>query len=253
MRAGQRDVRPARTVAGARRTHSGFTPYVTYGLIAVNVIVFVITVVQSRSLMENQVGSKLFADWVLYPPAVAHGQLFRLIGSGFLHFGPIHIAVNMLALYIVGRDVEMVLGRARYLAVYAVSLIGGAALVLMMQQGGITAGASGAIFGLFGAQAMVLIRLRQSPGPVLVIIGINVVISLSIPGISLWGHLGGLAAGTLAAGGLLFSHRLFGADGQPGQQRSQIAGWAAVVAVALVAVILIAVRIEQLRNTVWVG
>ncbi len=79
-----------------------------------------------------------------------------VIGSGFLHIGPLHLAVNMFALWIVGRDVERVLGRSRYLAVYATALLGGSAGVMALGRlNEVTAGASGAIFGLFGALAVV--------------------------------------------------------------------------------------------------
>ncbi len=238
-----------RTVAGAV-ARSGFTPYVTYALIAVNTLVFLVTVLQSGSVRENSSGSSLFSSWVLWAPGVAQGQLVRVVGSGFLHFGPIHILVNMFALYLVGRNIELVLGRARYLSVYLVSLLGGSAAVLALQHDiAATAGASGAIFGLFGAEAIILIRLRQSPGPVIAVIAINVIISVSLPGISLWGHMGGLAAGTATAAGLLFGPRLVASAGRPASERSaRLIGWIAVAAVAAVAVATIGIRVLQLRS-----
>lgn len=246
--AGQRDVRSARTVAGAKLA-TGFTPIVTYVLIAVNVVVFAITAVQSASIMGNDRRSSLFDAWALWPPAVADGQLIRLIGSGFLHIGPLHLAVNMFALWIVGRDVERVLGRSRYLAVYATALLGGSAGVMALGRlNEVTAGASGAIFGLFGALAVVLIRLRQSPGPIIAIILINIVISVSIPGVSLWGHVGGLVAGTAAAAGLLFVP--VWVLGTPATRAARSIGWASVGAVALVAIVIIVVRIVQIRDLI---
>ena len=102
----------------------------------------------------------------------------------------------------------------------------------------VTAGASGAIFGLLGAQAVILVKLRRSATPVLVIVALNIVISISIPGISLWGHTGGLVAGALATAGILFL---------PGSMRSPRIGWAAVAAVAALALAIIGVRVLDLR------
>lgn len=92
-----------------------------------NVLAFLATFAQSRSIMNNQVGSSIFANWALNPGLVASGDWFRLIGSGFLHFGILHLAVNMYALYILGRDTEIVMGRSRYVGIYLVSLLGGSA------------------------------------------------------------------------------------------------------------------------------
>lgn len=220
-------------------------PYVTYALIALNVAIFAVTALQSHSVADNHRGSRLFGDLALYPPLVARGEFVRLIGSGFLHYGPLHLLVNMFALYIVGRFVEAALGPGRYLAVYLVSLLGGSAAVMVFSQDTATAGASGAIFGLFGAQAAVLILLRQSPGPVLAVIFVNVVISVSIPGISVWGHIGGLVAGTLAGAGLLFGPIWFG---NRKRQADPTVGWLAVVVVGLIAVGLIAQQVVQLRG-----
>lgn len=222
---------PVRTVAGAPAPRAAL-PFVTYALIAINVAVFAVTAAQSQSLVDNQV-SRLFVRWVLYPPAVADGQWWRVLGSGFLHYGPIHLLLNMFALYVIGRDAELVLGRLRYLSVYLVSLLGGGAAVMVFAQDSATAGASGAVYGLFGAITVILIRLRQNPNQMLILIAINVFISFSLPGISLWGHLGGLAAGTLATLGILF---LPGWLRAKSPQAARLIGWAAVAVVALVSV-----------------
>lgn len=209
-------------------------PVVTYTLMALNIAVFALTAAQAGS-PANQ-SSALFRAWALVPLLVADGDVVRIVGSGFLHSGVVHLAVNMFALYIIGRDCEMVLGRSRYLAVYAVSLLGGATGVMLLSSPVVpTVGASGAVFGLLGAQAVILVRLRRSPTPVLMIIGLNVVLSVAIPGISLWGHLGGLAAGALATAAVLF------ATG-PSPARSRAMGWAGIAGVGVLALVLIAVR-----------
>ncbi|MEW1734809.1 rhomboid family intramembrane serine protease [Nocardia beijingensis] len=237
LRAEQRDVAPVRTVSGAAAPRTS-APYVTYALIAINVVIYAITAAQAKSLMDNQLGSALFFDWVLYPPAVADGEWWRVLGSGFLHYGPIHLLLNMFALYVVGRDAELVLGRLRYLAVYLVSLLGGSAGVMLLTQNSLTAGASGAVYGLFGAITIILLRLRQNPNQMLIIIGINVFISLSLPGISLWGHLGGLAAGTLATLGILFLPAWLRVRTP---QAARTVGWVAVALVAIAALGLVVV------------
>ncbi len=225
---------PVRTVAGAPAPR-GSLPFVTYALIAVNVAIFAVTAAQAQSLLENR-ASDLFLRWVLYPPAVADGQWWRVLGSGFLHYGPIHLLLNMFALYVIGRDAELVLGRLRYLSVYLVSLLGGAAAVMVFAQDSATAGASGAVYGLFGAITVILIRLRQNPNQMLILIAINVFISFSLPGISLWGHLGGLAAGTLATLGILF---LPGWLQAKSPQAARLIGWSAVAVVALISLAVI--------------
>lgn len=232
---GQRDVRQPRTPVGAPAPTRP-TPYVTYALIALNVAVFVITAIQAKSVASNT-SSPLFYDWVLEPQAVAQGQWIRVVGGAFLHIGPMHLVVNMFALYLLGRDAETILGRTHYLAIYLTSLLGGAAAVMWLSPSHeATAGASGAIFGLFGALTIVLLRLRRSPAQMLVVIAINLIISVSVPGISLWGHLGGLAAGTLATGGLLYGPQWLRVRTQ---QTGMRVGWAAVALVAVLSIVLI--------------
>ncbi|MEV5647968.1 rhomboid family intramembrane serine protease [Nocardia sp. NPDC052254] len=232
---GRTDIRPVTPTAPASTARS--VPYVTYVLIAINVAVFAVTASQAHSIADNHL-SRLFFDWVLEPPAVAHGQWGRVVGAGFLHYGPLHLAVNMFALYILGRDTEAVLGRARFLAVYLTSLLGGSAAVMLLATHTATAGASGAIYGLFGAMTVILLRLRQSPTQMLILIVINLIISVSLPGISLWGHLGGLLAGTLAACGILFLPQWLHARTRESVVRT---GWAAVAGIAVVALALIGV------------
>ncbi|MEU6560061.1 rhomboid family intramembrane serine protease [Nocardia nova] len=230
---GRSDIRPVTRAALASSARP--VPYVTYALIAINVAIFAVTASQAHSIADNHV-SRLFVDWVLAPPYVAHGEWIRVLTAGFLHYGPLHLAVNMFALYILGRDTEAVLGRARFLAVYLAALLGGSAAVMLLATHTATAGASGAIYGLFGAMTVILLRLRQSPVQMLILIAINLIISVSLPGISLWGHLGGLLAGTLAAGGILFLPEWLHARSRESVVRI---GWAAVAGIAVLALVLI--------------
>ncbi|UGT40480.1 rhomboid family intramembrane serine protease [Nocardia yamanashiensis] len=232
---GRNDVRPVRNAAGMAVGQQRPQPYVTWGLIAINVLVFAATAIQAKSVMDNQ-NSQLFFDWVLIPGLI-EGEWWRALGAGFLHYGIIHLAVNMFALYVLGPYCEIALGRVRFLAVYLVSLLGGsAATVLFSSALTASAGASGAIYGLFGAVAIVMLRTRQNLTQILVLLLINLVITFSVPGISIWGHLGGLLAGTVASAGILY---LPGWLKARDLRTASIIGWATVAAVALLEVLVI--------------
>ncbi|MGH3870893.1 MAG: rhomboid family intramembrane serine protease [Pseudonocardiaceae bacterium] len=201
---GARSQPRATTIAGAEPTGRSVVIPV---LIAINTLIFAITVWQAGSLSRNDY-APLFQQCGLWPVAVAAGDWWRLFTSGFLHFGPVHLAFNMIALWMIGRDLEQVLGRARFLVVYLVSLLGGSlAVFLLAAENSMTAGASGAVFGLMGGLAVVLLRLRRSPRPALTIIALNVIISFVVPGISILGHLGGLAFGAAVTAGLVYAPR----------------------------------------------
>jgi len=216
-------------------------PVITPVLIVLNVLVYGISVAQAGDFSGND-KAPLFADGVLWPLAVAgQGEWWRLVVSGFLHYGPIHLAVNMLALWILGRDMETLLGRARFAALYLVSLLGGAVAVYLfdgVSRG--TAGASGAIYGLLGAMLVAVIRLRLNPAYAIGTIVLNLVITVSLPNISLLGHLGGLVVGALATAAMVYA---------PAKNRAYWQGGAvAVLVVALVA--LVFVRDAQLASAV---
>ncbi|GAB4582197.1 rhomboid family intramembrane serine protease [Nocardia sp. IFM 10818] len=234
VRQGRQEVRPVRNQAGAAVSRFS-QPFVTWALIAINVLVFGITAVQARSVMENRY-SDLFMDWVLAPALIGDGQWWRVVGSGFLHYGLIHLLVNMLALYMLGPYCEAALGRTRYLAVYLVSLLGGSAAVTVLSDPlTASAGASGAIFGLFGAVAIIMLRTRQNLTQILVLLVINLVITFSVPGISIWAHLGGLLAGTIATAGILYLPRWLRARTQGA---ASAIGWAVLATVAVAAVVI---------------
>lgn len=233
---GRQQQRSATTVAGARLQPS--TPVVTYALLGVNVALYLLTAVLAGSVMGND-GSDVFARFALWPVGVAEGQWARLLVSGFLHYGLLHLALNMYALFVLGRELEAALGRGRYGALYAVSLLGGSTSVMLFEDPTtVTVGASGAVFGLMGGLAVVLLKLRRSLVPVFTVIAINVVISITVPGISLFGHLGGLIAGAVSAAVLLY------APAGPRRAQLQVTGLVALAALLLVTV---AVRVVQLR------
>jgi membrane associated rhomboid family serine protease len=151
----------------------------------------------------------LFTAWQLQPWIVYHrDEYYRLLTSGFLHVSPLHIGANMLALIVVGPPLERLLGRWRFLAVYLLGLLGGSAAVYAFGSPAVAVvGASGAIFGLFGACLLLVRRLGLDPQWLIGVIVLNFVLTFSIQDISKLGHVGGFVAGGLAAAAIAGSPR----------------------------------------------
>jgi membrane associated rhomboid family serine protease len=167
-------------------------------LVALNFVVFGAEAVTAGSVTDT-LSSSLVRDGGLYGPAVEHGSWWRIVTSGFLHAGWGHLFGNMVALVVVGALLGSVLGVVRTGFVYAASLLGGAVAVLLFDADGLTVGASGAIFGLSGAGLVVAWRQRRwviLPF-ILAWVATNIAFTLSTPGVSVAGHLGGFAAGML--------------------------------------------------------
>lgn len=212
LREGRATVRGKTTPYGARVVERA---YATYTLIAVNVLVFLATLVSGGSSVAFAGGSSgLYDDLALttrsyrYQDAdglvhtvgsVSGGQYYRLATSAFMHAGLLHLAFNMLALLQLGPLLERLFGWWRFLAVYAVAGLGGSvATYLFAGEGTATVGASGAIFGLFAAYFVVARQTRSDTSQILLTIGINLAITFAVPQISKTGHLGGLALGAIA-------------------------------------------------------
>ena len=200
VREGQASVRVARRGGGLQAAGRRWG-VVTLGLIAVNVIMFLVTAVDAAtegfSPLDNNF-STIFARLDQFPVAVAGGEWWRPLTAAFLHIGLIHLVLNMLAVLVFGSELERQLGRWRFLAVYLLSALGGAAAIQLfgnpLQP---VAGASTAIYGLLGSLGVLMIVRRQDLRGLLTLLAINVVISF-LPGVSLLGHLGGLVAGAAA-------------------------------------------------------
>lgn len=196
VNAGARTVRQPRTQFGGRLGST--TPVVTHSLIAINLLAFVVQTASAR--VEAQ-----FAMW---SPAVADGQLYRLLTSAFMHSGIVHLLFNMFALFVVGPALEIWLGRLRFSLLYVLSALGGSVLIYLLSPLNVpTVGASGAIFGLFAATFVVARKVNVDVRWVVVIIGINLVITFTAPSISWQGHLGGLMTGGLVAVAYAYSPR----------------------------------------------
>lgn len=168
-------------------------PPVTFGLLVVIGLAYV----------AQQVGLDLVRDFALYGPAVAAGQWYRVLTSGFLHANLIHIGFNGYLLYQLGRMLEVPLGSSRLLAVYLAGLFGGSAGALLLSYNALTIGASGAVFGLMGAAMVGLRRAGVNPwtSQIGALVLLNLVFTFVISNVSVGGHLGGLLAG--AAAGLV--------------------------------------------------
>lgn len=165
-------------------------------LVAVNVVAYV--------WQRTTHGGPEYDHGYLSPQSVLqYGQWWRIVTAAFLHANEAHIGLNMLALYSVGREVEAVFGKVRFALLYALSIVGsGLAIVYFSAYTVPTLGASGAVFGLFGALVAVGLRLgargRSLIMSLLPVLAINLVFTFSIPGISAAAHVGGLITGFLA-------------------------------------------------------
>ncbi len=208
---------------------------VTYVIMAVNLAVFGYTTVSDPGSLGGGGGiTKAQFDLGLNEFFLTGGrhEWYRLVTAGFLHFGVIHLAFNMLMLYQLGQLLERPLGRAKFALLYAASLLGGSfgVLILSDQQSGIHGGASGAVFGLMAAAAIGLQRqgvnvMSTGLGTTLLI---NIVLTFSIRGISIGGHVGGAIAGAIC-GFVMLAPRW--------KPVPSWARWAAPVGVAVISVL----------------
>jgi membrane associated rhomboid family serine protease len=177
----------------------------------------------------------LKSELVLFSPAVAGGDLYRLLTSAFMHYGVAHLLFNMYALYIIGPPLEKWLGRLRFTALYALSALGGSVLVYLLSPlNAATAGASGAVFGLFGASFVVGRRLNLDVRWVIGLIAINLAFTFVIPllggqNISWQGHIGGLVTGALVAAAYAYA---------PRERRTMVQVSASVTLVAVFALLI---------------
>jgi membrane associated rhomboid family serine protease len=239
VREGQKTVRQGRTPLGGRPTANPHA--VTYALIGLNCLAYLGEIASSSFVTRFwQIGGA--NEGTLAAPhivGIAHGEYYRLLTSMFLHEPPssgglffLHILFNMWALYVVGPPLEALLGRARFAAMYLLAGLAGSVLAYVLTAPYVPElGASGAIFGLFGALLVVGRKLRLNIQPIAVIIGLNLVLTFSLAGISWQAHIGGLIAGA----GLAFAWAY-----PPRTMRTaiQIASSVALIAVMVVAVVL---------------
>ncbi|MFE9404548.1 rhomboid family intramembrane serine protease [Streptomyces sp. NPDC006530] len=227
-----------RTMAGGVLA-SGDPHLVTKILIGINAAAF---------LVQETVGNRFTDAFFLlgrFPVAgfdgvqgVAEGQWYRLVTSMFLHLGIAHIAFNMLSLWWLGGPLEGALGRARYLALYFVSGLAGGALTYVIaapDEGSL--GASGAIFGLFGAMAVLMRRMKYDMRPVIGLLVVNLIFTFNPwVGIAWQAHVGGLVAGVLVGIGMVHA---------PARRRALVQ-WGSCALVLALSVALVLIRTAEL-------
>ncbi|MBO8197521.1 rhomboid family intramembrane serine protease [Streptomyces smyrnaeus] len=230
------DANRPRTVAGGRVTED--PRLVTKVLLGLNVAVFIAVLSVGDRLLDQLL---LFGQAVTEPygpvEGVAEGQWYRLLTSMFLHQEFWHIAMNMLGLWFLGPPLEAALGRVRFLGLYLLSGLGGGALTFLLvapQQASL--GASGAIFGLFGATAVLMRRLRYDMRPILILLAINLVFTFTWKNIAWEAHVGGLVMGVLLAYAMVHAPR----------ERRALVQYGAFGLLLAVVVVLIVVRTMQL-------
>jgi membrane associated rhomboid family serine protease len=190
-----------RVTTGATAFGGSVRAPATFVLIGINVAVYLAEIASSSGGV-NGTGATLINDYGLLGTSVAGGEWYRLLTGGFLHASLLHVGFNMFALYFLGRMLEPGIGTTRFVFLYFASLFAGAfGALLLSGPDQMTIGASGAIFGIFGA-AFVIARgrgLDSVARSIGVILLFNLAFSFSNPKISLGGHLGGLVAGVVCA------------------------------------------------------
>jgi membrane associated rhomboid family serine protease len=181
-----------------RSASEGTGAVATKILIGIAVAVYLLQIAQAGN--GNGRGGWIWNNGYLVGAAVADGEWWRLVTAGFLHASPIHLLFNMLMLWWFGTALESLLGRVRFVGIYVVStLAGSAGALLLTQPNEITVGASGAVFGILGAGLILERRqIMVFGGGAMAVVLFNLLLSFLIPGISIGGHLGGLAGGMVS-------------------------------------------------------
>jgi membrane associated rhomboid family serine protease len=239
VKEGQATVRQPKAAYGGRAREN---PEVTYALLGLNGLMFLLTQGWRLGFGGGQT-SELFQRLALRPCSlffqdgtcvggVAQGEYYRLLTSTFLHFGVVHLLLNMYCLFLVGPALERALGRLRFAALYLLSGLAGSALSFALgPENELAAGASGAVFGLFAGFYVLERRRGSDVSQISVTIGLNLVLSFTFSGIDWRGHVGGLIGGGLVTAALVYA--------PPGKQRPVLqalgCGCVAVLVVAVVA------------------
>lgn len=256
---GARQTRQNELPFGGRRVD---TPLVTYTLLGINIAVWAailatggdgswladllsirpgpycaVATDASRMYDVGQVACEALPQGQWVGGGVAGGQWWQLITSAFAHIAPLHLGMNMLALWFLGPTLERSLGRVRFLAVYLLSALAGSVAVMWFaNRGSATLGASGAIFGLMGAYFILAKKVGGDIRTVMFWLFLNVAFTFTMAGVSWQGHIGGLIGGLVAALAVVYAPK--GARGR--FQTAGLLGWGLLMVVSAV------VRVVQL-------
>ena len=209
VRAGAAEVPVARTAFGGKV--SAGSALVTIGLIALNVVLFLVANATGGDNGDFASSMGLLPDAALFPPrfgleGVAQGAYWQLITSTFLHVQVLHIVMNMIGLWIFGSFLETALGRWRFLALYLLTgLAGSVAVYWLAPPVSFSLGASGSVFGLFGAALIVLLKQRRDVTQLVILLGLNLLITFTVPQVSWQAHIGGLLAGLALGAGFAYA------------------------------------------------
>jgi membrane associated rhomboid family serine protease len=244
VKEGARTTRQARTPYGGTRVGNPTTT--TIALIAINVAVWLAIVatggrnsriLDALALLPDSAARQYPDGSIAVVRGVSDGAVWQVVTSMFTHVELWHIGFNMLALYFLGPMLEQVLGRARFLAVYLVSgLVGSASVLLFSAAHGQTLGASGAIFGIMGAIAVLALKVGGQAQSVLGWIAINLVLTFTLSGVSWQGHLGGLLGGAVLGAAMVYAPR----------GRRSLVQWSATALVLVAALAVMGARVAAL-------
>lgn len=198
-------------------------PIITYLLICICVVLFLLMYIFGNGSKDVNTLLKFGAN---YAPFIRSGEIFRLVSSCFVHIGVIHIVFNMYALYIVGPQIENFYGKVKFLAIYLLSAVAGSLMSMIFVRDMISAGASGAIFGLFGSLLYFGYHYRIYLGnimrsQVIPLLVFNVLLGFLISGVDVSSHIGGLIAGVLSSMALGVKYKSSKAD--------KINGWVLLI------------------------
>ncbi len=182
---------------------------ITYGLIGLNLLFYAISILYTGSVVDMPAGGLVDLGAVYGPFVVVEGEWWRLLTAMFLHGGMTHLLMNMFSLYIIGRPMELYFSPKSYLSLYLLTGIVGGLVSIVVHPETVAIGASGAIFGVFGALSGYFFAYRRELGEhahqfmkdFALIIGINLILGFSIPNIDVSAHAGGLVSGLI--GGLI--------------------------------------------------
>jgi rhomboid protease GluP len=187
---------------------------ITYTIIGINILLYMFSAFFSQDMIDMELQTLVDMGALYGPLTVLKGEWWRLFTAMFLHGGMTHLLMNMFSLYLIGRGVEMYFDTKSYLIIYLFSGLLGGLASLYMHPNSVGIGASGAIFGVFGALAGFFLAHREKIAAhskafmkdFAVVLGINLVLGLSIPSIDVSAHIGGLIIGVI--GGFIISKNL---------------------------------------------